>query len=43
MSTTPSVGVVRASDEQAALAEMIERCRLPPHVQKRLIVLRAAS
>jgi hypothetical protein len=37
------VGVVRAIDEQAALAEMIERHPMPPHMPRRLIVLRAAS
>jgi thioester reductase-like protein len=36
------VAVVRATDEQAALAKVIEHHRIPPHVQKRLIVLRAA-
>jgi hypothetical protein len=29
---------VRASDEQASLAEMIAGHRIPPHMQKRLIV-----
>jgi len=36
------VAVVRAANEQAALAEAIARRRFPPHVQKRLIVLRAS-
>ena len=36
------VGVVRATDEQAALAEVIAQHRIPPHMQRRLIVLRAA-
>ena len=36
------VGVVRATDEQTALAEVIARHRIPPHMQRRLIVLRAA-
>ena len=36
------VAVVRATDEKAALAEVIARHRIPPHVQKRLFVVRAA-
>ena len=36
------VAVVRAANEQAALAEAIARRRFPPHLQKRLIVLRAS-
>jgi hypothetical protein len=34
------VAIVRATDEQAALAEVIARHRMPTHLQKRLIVLR---
>src|SRR5262245_35108476 len=37
------VAVVRATDEKSALAEAIERHRIPPHLQRRLIVVRAAS
>ena len=37
------VAVVHAADEKAALAEVIARHRLPPHLQKRLLVVRAAS
>jgi hypothetical protein len=37
------ISVVRAIDEKAALAQAIESYRIPPHVQKRLIVLRTAS
>ena len=33
----------RAIDEKAALAQAIESYRIPPHVQKRLIVLRTVS
>jgi hypothetical protein len=33
------VAVVRATDEAAALADVIVRHRIPPHLQKRLIVL----
>jgi hypothetical protein len=33
---------VHAADEKAALAQAIERHRIPPHMPKRLIVLRAA-
>jgi hypothetical protein len=33
---------VRATDEKAALAQAIESYWIPPHVQKRLIVLRAS-
>ena len=36
------VGVVRTTDEKAALPEAIERHRIPSHLQRRLIVLRAA-
>ena len=36
------VAVVLAADEKAARAQAIERHRIPPHMQKRLIVLRAA-
>lgn len=36
------VAVVRATDEKAALAEVIARHRIPPHQQRRLIVVRAA-
>jgi hypothetical protein len=36
------VPVVRATDEKAALAEVIARNRIPPHQQRRLIVVRAA-
>lgn len=32
-----------AANEQAALAEAIARHRFPPHVQKRLIILRGRS
>jgi hypothetical protein len=44
LGATPArlVAVVRATDEQAALADVIMRHRIPPHLQKRLIVLRAA-
>jgi len=44
VTATPAklVGIVRATDEKAALAEAIESYRIPPHVQKRLIVLRTA-
>ena len=31
--------IVRATDEQAALADVIAHHRIPPHLQKRLIVL----
>ena len=34
------VAIVRATVEQAALAEVIARHRMPTHLQKRLIVLR---
>jgi hypothetical protein len=34
------VAIVRATDEQAALAEVIARHRMPTHLQKRLIALR---
>jgi hypothetical protein len=37
------VAVVRATDEKAALADAIARNRIPSHLQKRLMVLRAAS
>jgi hypothetical protein len=36
------VATVRAADEKAALAQAIERHRIPPHLQRRLIVVRAA-
>jgi hypothetical protein len=36
------VAIVQAADEKAALAQAIERHRIPPHMQNRLIVLRAA-
>jgi hypothetical protein len=36
------VAVLRATDEKAALAQVIARHRFPPHVQRRLIVVRAA-
>ena len=44
LGATPArlVAVVRATDEQAALADVIARHRSPPHLQKRLIVLRTA-
>jgi hypothetical protein len=34
------VAIVRATDEQAALAEVIAHHHMPTHLQKRLIVLR---
>ena len=42
--STPArlVAVVHAADEKAALAQAIASHRIPPHLQKRLIVLRAA-
>jgi hypothetical protein len=44
VTATPAklVGILRATDEKAALADAIESYRIPPHVQKRLIVLRSA-
>jgi hypothetical protein len=36
------VGVVRATNKQAALVQAIESYRIPPHAQKCLIVLRTA-
>jgi hypothetical protein len=36
------VAVVQAKDEKAALEEAIASHRISPHMQKRLIVLRAA-
>ena len=44
VTATPAklVGIVRATDEKAALAEAIARLRIPPHLQRRLIVQRAA-
>jgi hypothetical protein len=34
---------VLATDEKAALAQAIESYRIPPHIQKRLIVTRVAQ
>jgi len=44
VTATPAklLGIVRATDERAALAQAIEQLRIPPHLQRRLIVLRAA-
>ena len=44
VTATPAklIGIVRATDEKAALAESIARLRIPPHLQRRLIILRAA-
>jgi hypothetical protein len=44
LGATPAklVAFVRATDEQAALAEVIARHRFPPHVQTRLIAVCAA-
>ena len=44
LGATPArlVAVVRATDEKAALAEVIARHRIPPHMQRQLIVLRTA-
>jgi hypothetical protein len=36
------LAIVHVSDEKAALAEAIERHRIRPHLQRRLIVGRAA-
>jgi hypothetical protein len=43
VTATPAklVATVRATDEKAALAQAIEWIRIPPHLQRRFIVLRA--